>query len=60
VNAHHRPTGGVVERFEDLKVEYQKIVSQYDAVFASSIRKFNTMLEGERVDRIIVPERVKP
>ena len=60
VNAHHRPTGGVVERFEDLKVEYQKIVTQYDSVFANSIRKFNTMLEGERVDRIIVPERVKP
>ena len=60
VNAHHRPTGGVIERFEDLKVAYQKIVTEYDSVFASSIRKFNTMLEGERVDRIIVPERVKP
>lgn len=60
INAHHRPTGGVVERFTDLKVAYQKIVLEYDSVFASSIQKFNAMLEGERVDRIIIPERVKP
>ncbi len=59
VNAHHRPTDGVVERFEDIKTEYAAITGKYQEVFNTSVDKFNTLLEGEKVDRVIVPEKVK-
>lgn len=57
VNAHQRPTGGVVERFADIKKEFSKIVEDYNAVFKEAVPKFNTMLEGEKVDRVIIPEK---
>lgn len=57
VNAHHRPTGGALERYEDLKLEYGGIVTQYRKVMEKEIPKFNALLEQEEVDRIIVPKK---
>ena len=57
VNAHQRPTGGVIERFADIKKEFAKIVEDYNAVFTEVVPKFNTMLEGEKVERVIIPEK---
>lgn len=56
VNAHHRPTGGALERFEDLKKEYAGIVSDYTSVMDKEIPKFNELLEREKVARVIVLE----
>jgi len=55
--AQDRPTGGAEERFTDLKADYAEIVKKYDAVMESELPKFNQMLEQERVNRIIVPEK---
>ena len=54
----HRPTGGAIEAFADLKKAYDEIMTQYEAVMDSELPKFNQMLEQEKVSRIIVPEKV--
>ncbi len=58
MNDHHRPTGGVLERFEDLKKEYAGIVEAYNKVVEQDIPRFNDMLKKEKIDRLIVPEKV--
>lgn len=55
--AQDRPTGGAEERFADLKADYAEIVKKYDAVMNTELPAFNQMLEEERVNRIIVPEK---
>ena len=57
-NEHARPTGGDLEVLEDLKKVYANIVQQYDQVMETALREFNSLLEQEKVSRIIVPEQV--
>jgi hypothetical protein len=59
MNAHHRPTGGVLERWEDIKAEYQGIIDQYNAVVDQEITNYNELLEKEKISGLIVPEKVK-
>ncbi len=58
MNAHHRPTGGVLERYEDLKKEYQGIVDEYNSVVDKEIAIFNQLLKKEKINGLIVPEKV--
>ncbi len=53
---HHRPTAGVLERYEDLKVEYAGIVADYDQAVEDAISRFNTALDAEKVERLILPK----
>lgn len=56
---HHRPTGGVLERYEDLKVEYAGIVADYDKVLQEDLPGFNALLDKDKVPRLILPEKFK-
>lgn len=56
---HHRPTGGVLERYEDLKKEYAGIVVQYKKVMEEELPEFNYLLEKVEAPRVVLPERVK-
>lgn len=58
-NEHARPTGGDLEVLEDLKKVYASIVQEYDQVMETALREFNSLLEQEKVSRIIVPEQVR-
>jgi len=55
---HHRPTGGSMERLEDLKQEYAGIVADYEEVMEQDLPLFNKLLEEKQVSRLIVPENV--
>lgn len=57
VNAHQRPTGGSLERYEDLKIEYQGIVKVYDAA-VEELKNFQDLLTKNGVGQIILPERL--
>lgn len=59
MNAHHRPTGGVLERYDDVKKEYAEIVEKYRKVVDQEIPKFNALLKKEKLTGLIVPEKVK-
>jgi len=59
MNAHHRPTGGVLERYDDVKKEYAEIVEKYRKVVDQEIPKFNALLKKEKLGGLIVPEKVK-
>ncbi len=56
-NAHDRPTGGSIERFEDLKKEYESIIKAYDEVVEIELPKFNNLLIEKEVPRLILPEK---
>jgi len=58
-NAHQRPTGGVLERYEDIKQEYAGIVREYERVLEEAVPRFNELLRREAVGRLIVPEKVE-
>ena len=57
--AHHRPTGGALERYEDLKQEYAGIVADYEQVMENDVPLFNRMLAQKQVPRLIVPKAIK-
>ncbi len=54
----HRPSGGALERYEDLKKEYADIVQDYEKVVDNELPRFNRLLEQERVGRLITPEKI--
>ncbi len=58
-NAHARPTGGVIERYEDLKVEYKGITDEYQELIDAVMPAFNSLLEQEKVSRLIIPFAIK-
>lgn len=55
---YDRPTGGALERYEDLKKEYAGILSSYRQVVQEELPKFNALLEKHQVQRIIIPEKL--
>jgi hypothetical protein len=57
--AHDRPTDGALERFADLKVEYQAIVDAYDKVMKVELADFEAFLSTAGVERIIIPEVIE-
>ena len=57
VNAQDEPTGGALERFEDLKKEFQNIVSAYDKVMQDEVSAFNALSDEKEVPRLILPEK---
>lgn len=55
----HRPTGGMLERYEDLKKEYAGIVADYEEVMREAVPQFNELLAQEKVERLILPEKIE-
>jgi photosystem II stability/assembly factor-like uncharacterized protein len=58
-NAQDKPTGGVIERYEDLKIEYRTITDGYQNLIDVVMPAFNNLLQQENVGRLIVPYRIK-
>lgn len=54
-NEQSKPTGGVIERYDDLKVEYKGITDNYQQLMTEVMPAFNNLLDQEKVGRIIVP-----
>ena len=52
-----KPTGGIIERYEDVKEEYTVIKTQLEKVLATEFEAFNELLEQENVEHIIVPNK---
>ena len=53
--AQSKPTGGMLERFEDLRELYSGIVSNYEALIAKDLPDLNAVIREEQADGIIVP-----
>jgi photosystem II stability/assembly factor-like uncharacterized protein len=58
-NAQDKPTGGVLERYEDLDVEFEKIINDYQQLIDEIMPAFNNLLDQEKVGRIIVPYAIQ-
>ncbi len=54
VDEHNSPTGGMLERWEDLQKVYSSIELDYQKVKADQFDAFNKALIEEKVDRIII------
>ncbi|HKK74403.1 MAG TPA: hypothetical protein VJ953_04960 [Saprospiraceae bacterium] len=59
INDHHRPTAGALERLEDLKVEYQGIVSAYDQLLETEIAAIRDYLDQHEAKRLLLPARIE-
>jgi hypothetical protein len=57
--AQSKPTGGVLERYEDLKVEYSEIVSKYKELIANELPAFNEVIAEEKANGLILPYTIK-
>ena len=53
------PTQGVIDRYEDVKLEYNEIKAQLNAVMESEFMSFKALLDKESVDHIIIPNKLK-
>lgn len=54
VDEDNAPTGGMLERWEDLQKAYADIASDYESVKESELMKFQNAVAEEKVDRIII------
>ena len=49
------PTGGMLERFADLKIDYDLCMKMYDELISKDLARFNELLIKEKVGHILVP-----
>ncbi len=54
VDEHNAPTGGMLERWEDLQKVYTSIAADYQKVKENQFAEFNKALIDEKVDRVII------
>ena len=47
------PTAGMLERYEDLKKQYEEFIQPLDLILNQDLMEFNQLLESEGVDRIL-------
>ena len=57
VGSHHRPTGGILERWTDLQAEYDHISRHYGTA-VEPVQPYGPQLEAAGVPRVIVPDMV--
>ncbi len=57
VNAHNKPTGGVIERYEDLKKNFRKFKEELSTILKNDLPAFNALLAQEDVPRLIIPHK---
>lgn len=53
IGDHHRPTGGVIEAYADMKKVYEGITQRYEVAVKNALERFNKVLEEEKVARVI-------
>jgi hypothetical protein len=58
-NAQSKPTGGVLERFTDLKTKYAEIVKNYKQLISKDLPAFNKVIAKEKANGLIVPYAIK-
>ncbi|WP_445665563.1 VPS10 domain-containing protein [Fodinibius sp. AD559] len=49
-----KPTGGMEERFKDLKKVYEKYMGEFNTIVNQDIQEFNNLLDQQGVDHIIL------
>ena len=54
VNEHNKPTGGMLERFEDLKNQFAKLKEPYNNLLSNDLLTFNKLAESSGVGKIIL------
>jgi len=52
-----RPTGGMKERYEDLKKQYEKIIAPLKNIQTLQLEQFNQLLDEEKVQRVIIGKK---
>ncbi len=57
VNAHDKPTEGVMERYTDLKKNFAGFKEELKAILENDLPAFNALLAQEEVPRLIVPHK---
>jgi len=54
VDEDNAPTGGMLERWEDLQKVYANIVADYNSIKEAQLKNFQDAVVEEKVDRIII------
>ncbi len=54
VAEHNRPTAGMLERYEDLKRDFEDLRRPYDQLMVTEFDEFNALLESENVPRVVI------
>ncbi|MEQ9425724.1 MAG: glycosyl hydrolase [Cyclobacteriaceae bacterium] len=56
VDEHNAPTGGMLERWEDLQSQYSTIRQDYDALIDNDLQTFNSKIEEMALDAVLIKE----
>lgn len=57
IDDHNRPTAGMLERYDDLKKQFEELRKPYDEVMNAEFPAFNRLLEDQNIPRIITDKR---
>ncbi len=55
IDDHHRPTNGMIERFEDLKKAYNTLIAPLDDILKKELDQFNKQVKANQIEPVIVP-----
>jgi hypothetical protein len=55
IEDNHRPTGGMLERWEDLQADYREIIAPLEEVMQNDIPQFNQWLKAQKAEGVIIP-----
>jgi hypothetical protein len=55
IDDHHRPTGGMIERYEDLKKAYETLIAPLDNILKKELGQFNNQVKANQIEPVIIP-----
>ncbi len=55
IDEHNTPTGGMLERWNDLKNQFKELRKPYDDLIKSDVESFNELAKKQEAGKIILP-----
>jgi hypothetical protein len=55
IDDHHKPTGGMLERYQDLKNDYKRLISPLSPILENDLKAFNAKVKSNKIEAVIIP-----
>ncbi|UZR99316.1 VPS10 domain-containing protein [Chondrinema litorale] len=59
IGDHYQPTGGMIERFDDLKKEYEKMIAPLDKILTEDLKAYNELVKTKEINPVIIPYKTE-
>ena len=59
IDDHNQPTGGMLERYEDLKKEYETMIAPLEKILNEDLKAYNDLVKNKEINPVIIPYKTE-